>query len=63
MTAINREQVQRVSSAYDVALSRLLSTSITETVSAGRLMSEWYPGASIVVIVYLPEKFVLHAGE
>ena len=56
LTAINREQVQRVSSAYDVALSRLLSTSIVETVSAGRLMSEWYPGASIMVIVYLPEK-------
>ena len=56
LTAINREQVQRVSSAYDVAFSRLLSTSITETVSAGRLMSEWYPGASIAVIVYLPEK-------
>jgi hypothetical protein len=56
LTAINREQVQRVSSAYDVALSRLLSTSITETVSAGRLMSEWYPGASIIVIVYLPDK-------
>lgn len=56
LTALNRDQVQRVSSAYDVALSRLLSTSVTETISAGRLMSEWYRGASIAVVVYLPEK-------
>lgn len=56
LTSINREQVQRVSSAYDAALSRLLSTSITESMSAGRLMSEWFPGASIFVAIYLPEK-------
>jgi hypothetical protein len=55
LTSINRDQVQRVSSAYDSTFSKLLSTTISESTSVGRLMSEWYPQSSIIVSVNLPE--------
>lgn len=54
LTSINRDQVQRVSSAYDSAVSKLLSTTISESSSSGRLISEWFPGASIIVSVDVP---------
>ncbi len=62
LTSLNRDQVQRVSAAYDNALSRLLSTTISESTSAGRMMSEWYPGASIVVSITLPENIRTRRG-
>jgi hypothetical protein len=55
LTSVNREQVQRVATAYDTAISKLLSTTIAEATSAGRLMSEWYPGASFIVAVEVPD--------
>lgn len=55
LTSINRDQVQRVATAYDSALSKLLSTTISESMSAGRLLSEWYPGASFLVVAEVPE--------
>lgn len=54
LTSVNRDQVQRVATAYDSALSKLLSTTISESMSAGRLLSEWYPGASFLVSVEVP---------
>jgi len=55
LTSLNRDQVQRVSTAYDSTFSKLLSTTISESTSVGRLMSEWYPGSSIIVSVNLPD--------
>lgn len=55
LTSVNREQVQRVATAYDSALSKLLSTTISESLSAGRVLSEWYPGASFLVAVEVPK--------
>ncbi|MEH3098854.1 hypothetical protein [Sphingomonas adhaesiva] len=54
LTSVNREQVQRVAAAYDSALSKLLSTTISESMSASRVLSEWYPGASFLVAVDVP---------
>lgn len=56
LTSINREQVQKVSGAYDAALSNLLSRTIAESTTTGRLMSEWYPGASVLVSIDVPAK-------
>lgn len=55
LTSVNREQVQRLSSAYDSALSKLLSSTITETSTVGRLLSEWYPTSSILISVNVPK--------
>ncbi|MGZ8286839.1 MAG: hypothetical protein ACXW27_16015 [Allosphingosinicella sp.] len=54
LTSINRDQVQRTSTAYDTALSRLLSTTVAETATTGRLLSEWQPGNAILVSVDIP---------
>ena len=56
LTSVNREQVQRISGAYDTALSKLLSSSISESAIMGRLTSEWYPSSSFLVSIYVPEE-------
>jgi hypothetical protein len=55
LTAINREQLQKVSTAYDTALSKLLSSAVSESTSVGRLMSEWYPRSAILISIDVPE--------
>jgi hypothetical protein len=54
LTSINREQVQRTASAFDTALSKLLSSTTAETTTTSRLLSEWKPGYSFLVSVDIP---------
>lgn len=51
LTSVNREQVKNLSAAYDSALSNLFSRTIAESTTTGRLLSEWYPGSSMLVSV------------
>lgn len=55
LTSVNRDQVQRTATAYDTALSRLLSTTVAETTTTSRLLSEWQPRNAILVSVDLPD--------
>lgn len=54
LTSINREQIQKTSTAYDAALSRLLSSTVSETITSGRLLSEWHAGNKVLVSVTVP---------
>jgi hypothetical protein len=54
LTSVNREQVQRTATAYDKALSQLLSSSVGETMTSGRMLSEWEARTAIYISVALP---------
>lgn len=54
LTSVNREQVQRTATAYDKALSQLLSSSVGETMTSGRMLSEWEARTAIYISIALP---------
>lgn len=54
LTSVNREQVQKTATAYDTALSRLLSSTIAETMTSGRMLSEWRAGNAVLISVVIP---------
>jgi hypothetical protein len=55
LTSINRDQVQRTASAFDTAVSQLLSSTKGETTTTSRLLSEWRPGYSFLISVVVPD--------